>query len=229
MTNPIYVTNRSTLVSDAELRLMVTAINIQISLDVAPAWGLVPRPVAFLTNPPADGQTITVLDSLDEADALGWHTDDAHGIYGVVGAKPVLDNGGHPLTGPYSVCSVLSHEVLELFCDPACTSWSDSGRGFLVATEVCDPVQAGVYPIHECTVSDFVTPAFFDPHARRPFNHLGTLRAPFTLARGGYWVQLAEGRASQRFGEDVPDWVKTVKSHAFARATRRTTHPRVAA
>lgn len=218
----IYVTNRSTRVTDADAAAMTHACAHQVAADVAPAWDLTPVPVVFTAAPPKGGRVITLLDTLDEADALGWHTDDAQGIYGVVGASPVLDNGGRALTGPYSVASVLSHEVLELFCDPACTSWSDSGRGFLVATEVCDPVQAGVYSIDGVTVSDFVLPAFFDPHARGPYNHLGTLRRPYTLGKGGYWVQLAEGKATQRFGEDVPNWVRAAKSHAFARAQRRT-------
>jgi hypothetical protein len=38
----------------------------------------------------------------------------------VVAAKPELDNGGKATTGDWSVSSVMSHEVLEMFIDPNC-------------------------------------------------------------------------------------------------------------
>src|SRR6185437_12983234 len=47
---------------------------------------------------------------------LGFHTEDQGGkLWGVVAAKPELDNGAKVTTGDWSVSSVLSHEVLEMF------------------------------------------------------------------------------------------------------------------
>lgn len=219
----IYVLNQSTLITEAEARSMVRAVNTQVSAHLAPAWGMRPVGVHYARTAPAGARTLTLLDTLDQADALGWHTDDSQGIYGVIGVKPVLDNGGRPLDGPLSVASVLSHEVCELLCDPYCTSWSDTGRGYLVATEVCDPVQTSGYPIHGVTVSNFVTPAWFDQTpAGGPYDHLGVLQAPFSLDRGGYWVQMRGGQVTQKFGTEFPTWLAAAKALRGSRTHYRT-------
>jgi hypothetical protein len=55
-------------------------------------------------------------------------TDDQGGkLRGVVSAKPELDNHGQPTTGDWSVSSVLSHEVLEMYIDPNCNLWAKLG------------------------------------------------------------------------------------------------------
>lgn len=223
----IYVVNASTLVSDADVVRMTAACAAQITRDVAPAHGMVPVPVVPLAKSAVKrGQrVVSVVDTLDEADALGWHTEDrGEHTYGVVGCKVVLDQGAKALTGPYSVSSVLSHEVVELFVDSTCALWADSGRGFLVAYEACDPVQSGCYDIAGVTVSDFVTADWFDPNnAADPVSFLKTIRKPFTLAKGGYWVQAIEGRTSQKFAEAFPDWLRAAKQHERTRTTRHAT------
>lgn len=222
MINPIFVVNRSSLVQDHELVLMCSAISRQVLVDVAPAFGVLPVAVVFSHNPPAGARVVAVVDTCDDPQALGYHTESGGVPDGFVGCKPELDAGAQVLTGAYSVASILSHEVLELFLDEFANLWADSGQGFAVAFEVADPVQSSFYNVQGVSVSDFVLPAWFDPDAAagQRFNHLGSLTAPFTLDRGGYWVQLAEGQVSQRFGDDVPDWLRAAKQVPVSRAQR---------
>ena len=99
---------------------------------------------------------------------LGFHTEDPGGkLWGVVAAKPELDSGATATTGDWSVSSVLSHEVLEMFIDPNCNLWANDGRGSAYSFEVCDPVEAPTYTVNGISVSNFVSPAWFDAHAAR--------------------------------------------------------------
>ena len=174
MTN-IVVTNQSTEVSDAEVQTMTRAVAAQVKLHAAPLWTLEPAPVTYLPKQslqaaPPGSWVIAVLDDADQADDLGWHTEQQGDVvYGRVFARPVLQNGGDALSKQLSVASVLSHEVLEVFVDPHVNLWADAGNGTAYSYEVCDPVESGSYPIRidsiDVTVSNFVTPHWFDPQA----------------------------------------------------------------
>lgn len=228
----IIVINKSTVVRNADVQTMARACAAQINLHAAPAWGKTPIPVIYSSTPQdaAPGSwVIAILDNPDQANALGWHTESqGEVIFGRVFAKPVLDNGGAVFSGALSISSVLSHEVVETFCDPNVNLWADSGRGYAIALEACDPVESDSYGITVETttvqVSNFVTPRWFDPQARHStgLDYLGKLSAPFTMTKGGYWVQEKEGRVSQKFGETFPEWKKALKSVDTGRASRRT-------
>lgn len=233
MTN-LYVVNQSTSVSNADVQAMTRACAHQLRYDAAPFFGLAPMPVTYISASNLKAQAapgswvISVLDDPDQADALGWHTEDQGDlIYGRVFAKPVLDNGGDALTKALSVASVLSHEVLETFADPRCNLWADGGRGVLVAYEICDPVESDSYSVavsgKNVTVSNFVTPSWFDPNASSgdKFDYLGNVSEPFEMTKGGYIVEMKEGKVSQQFGEHYPEWRKETKKADTARAARR--------
>ena len=129
----------------------------------------------------------------------------------------------------------VSHEVFELLVDPLCNSWWDIGDGqTLFASETCDPVESNVVVANVLVtpakttynvitkknvvsipavyqlvgLSDWILPAWSDPQATKgPFNHLNTLKAPFTLDKGGYGIQLIGGQFKQVtamiFGSEV--------------------------
>jgi hypothetical protein len=231
----ISVVNKSTLCTDAEVKAMVQAVAHQLRYDAAPLWGKSPSPVVYASTE-ADAQpgswVIAVLDNADQADqsgALGWHTEDqGEAIYGRVFAGPVLDNGGDVLHAQLSVASVLSHEVLETFVDPNVNLWADMGNGRAVALEVGDPVEADSYTIAvrdhgDVTVSNFVTPAWFDPQARAgaPLDYLNTVSSPFEMTKSGYMITLVEGKVNQVFGERYPEWRRATKASGLARTFRR--------
>ena len=226
----IAIVNQSTLVSDQDAATMTQAIAAQVRLDAAPLWDRSPAAVIFYTKPddvPVAAHGIAVVDTIKDqpAGVLGYHTEDQGGkLWGVVAAKPELDNGGKATTGDWSVSSVLSHEVLEMFIDPNCNLWANDGHGKAYSFEVCDPVEAPTYVVNGVSVSNFVTPAWFDPlsnPATAQYDKLGKLKAPFSILKGGYVVYEAAGAAQQQYGDDFPAWRKTMKSGKLARTQAR--------
>jgi len=155
---------------------------------------------------------------------LGFHTEDQGGqLWGVVAAKPELDNGGQVTTGDWSVSSTLSHEVLEMFVDPNCNLWANDGKGSAYSLEVCDPVEAPTYAVSGVSVSNFVTPFWYDPlaPATAQFDKLGLLTAGFSVLKGGYMVYESAGKEQQQFGNEFPNWRKEMKTGPLARTRRR--------
>jgi hypothetical protein len=213
--NHLYLVNASTLVTDEEVSKMAHAINVQLRDHADPAWEKQRVITSFhegkdlvgvQASVPRTAWVMIILDTPDQAGALGWHwQDDKDRVYSEIFAKPCLDAGSAALTGKYAVSSVASHEALETFGDPFCNGWSDTGRGFLVAQELCDPVEADGYLIDGVQVSNFILPEWFDPtvSAGEKFDWQGKLTQPFAMTPGGYWVQMPSGTETQKFNELV--------------------------
>jgi len=225
----IAILNQSTLVTDADAQTMTQAIASQVQSDAAPLWDRAPAVVEFHTDAstlPATARGIALVDTIQDQPqgVLGFHTEDRGGkLWGVVAVKPELDNGSQVLTGDWSVSSLLSHEVLEMFIDPNCNLWANDGKGSAYSVEVCDPVEAPSYPVSGVSVCNFVTPSWFDPLAAptAQFDKLGLLTAPFSMLKGGYLVYESAGQQKQQFGEKFPEWRKEMKRAPQARAKRR--------
>jgi len=225
----IAIMNQSTLVSSDNALKMTQAVAAQVRYDAAPLWDRAPAAVIFYTDPnsvPEPAHGIYLVDAINDQPpgVLGFHTEDQRGkLWGVVAAKPELENGAQVTTGDWSVSSVLSHEVLEMFVDPNCNLWGSNDRGRVYSLEVCDPVEAPTYEVNGVSVSNFVTPAWFDPQApsSSQFDKLGKLSAPFGILPGGYVVYSAEGKEHQQFGDKFPAWRKEMKSRPAARTRRR--------
>jgi hypothetical protein len=215
----IYIVNKSTLVTDADVKRWTAACARQVREHVAPAYGLPSVRVSFLTShthAPAGAWVITVLDDADQAGDLGWHTEDASGrIYGRVFAKPCLDYD-------VPVSTTLSHEVVETFVDPDVNRWVSTNRGYSVAWEACDPVEGDSYNIDGVGVSDFVTPGWYGRYGRLHWLDNGTIAEPFQLAPGGYVVRRwPDGHEDQEFGATANRAYIAAKKHALGRTARR--------
>jgi hypothetical protein len=225
----IAILNQSTLISNSDAVAMTEAIASQVRLDAAPLWDRTPAAVVFYTDPhavPAAAHGIALVDTIQDQPqgVLGFHTEDQGGkLWGVVAAKPELDSGAKPTSGDWSVSSVLSHEVLEMFIDPNCNLWSNDDKGSAYSFEVCDPVEAPTYDINGISVSNFVTPSWFDPLAAAyaQFDKLGHLTKPFSILKGGYVVYESAGKEKQKFGDEFPAWRKEMKNGPLARTRRR--------
>ena len=96
----IAILNQSSLVTDADAQTMTQAVATQVRLDAAPLWDRSPAAVVFYTDPsavPATAHGIAIVDTIQNQPqgVLGFHTEDQGGkLWGVVAAKPELDNGG---------------------------------------------------------------------------------------------------------------------------------------
>jgi hypothetical protein len=225
----IAILNQSTLVANTDVATMTEAIATQVQYDAAPIWDRAPAAVVFYTDPasvPATAHGIAIVDTIQDQPqgVLGFHTEDQGGqLWGVVAAKPELDNGGQVTTGDWSVSSTLSHEVLEMFVDPNCNLWANDGKGSAYSLEVSDPVEAPTYTVNGVSVANFVTPAWFDPlaPATAQFDKLGQLTAAFSILKGGYMVYETAGQEQQQFGVEFPNWRKEMKTGPLARTRRR--------
>jgi hypothetical protein len=174
-------------------------------------------------GPSKQARIISVQNVCDDPQALGYHTEDgAEHIWGVVGTQVPMQQGSKALEGAYAISTILSHEVIEMYMDPFCSLWADTTKGFLVAYEMGDPVQSDYYAIGDVAVSNFVTGPWFNPMAAptTKVDYMGNLKKPFTMSKGGYWVQMQGGKTSQKFGEDLPDWMRELKSQHATRTQR---------
>lgn len=224
----IYLKRETDKLTDAEVALIAAACDVQVRFHLAPVWVTLRRKIKVLgrhRKVPAGDQLLRLVDYSDVNDALGYHYE-AEGdvVTGVVGVGTILDSGSQVLTGQYAVSTIVSHEVCEMVVNPWVSGWSDTGQGWLVATEVCDPVQADYYDINGVAVANFVTPDFFSPvvSAGDRFDYLGTLTAPFQIADGGYVLNYEDGQINTYYGAvRPPDWLLRMRERNEAARIRR--------
>lgn len=180
----IAVTNASTCLSNAQVEAVLPVLQKQVSNDFQAYWEL-DCTLNFLTsNQPliAGWWQIVVVDNPDQAGALGYHELTEQGApLGKIFAKLDLDSGS-------SWTATLSHELLEMLADPWinwCAVGSDSR---IYALEVCDAVEADNlgYFIDNILVSDFITPAWFEPTTIDRMDFKQHLTKELEIARGGY-------------------------------------------
>jgi len=222
------VINKSSKISKEDLELMVEACRVQLKDHAAPLLGRIEWEIKIDGN---DGFPMVIMDDSDHATALGYHSQDPDGkVWGRVFVNPILNNGGTILNGTKSVSVVLSHEILETFYNPFINLWSHRGDETFVAVEVCDPVENSSYEINingkNVSVSNFVLDPWFDKEMinEARYDYLSTIKAPLTLAHGGYNIILncETGEIKPTFeskqNEDEHNLIKP--SHVAARTSR---------
>lgn len=224
----IWLINKSTLnpeLTPAVMGAVAAACQIQLYRDYAPlhqSAGCDVHVAASTADVPPNGCIITIADKAAEEGALGDHETDAAGRpQGRIFLAPILVNGGTLTQGALSLSCVISHEILEMIGDPYIVDWSDTLKGYDYAKELADPVEADSYSIDGVSVSNFVGPRYFSA-GPGPYDFLGTLTAPFSIAQGGYAIKRAFGTVSQVFGAAYPEWRKDAIS---GRAALRMTLP----
>jgi hypothetical protein len=208
------------------LEAIAEALTIQVERDFAPAWGV--TTARFTVG--GRGDKIHFFDSAHQAGDYGWHIVDGHGLpYAHVFSDPSISAGSDWITGPDAISVTASHEALEMLADPAANEYSFNGARLMWAREVCDAVQANTYRIvaHglRVPVSNFVLPAFFNPWTDGPYDHLGVLKEPFSLAKGGYAILERATHTRERdahrfhvtFDDAVPAWRRRQKLEGWGR------------
>jgi len=174
-----------------------------------PVWGY-PVTLYNTSKPkPSDWQMI-YFENADEADALGYHdlTKDGQPVSKVF-VKTTIDDGE-------KVSVTACHELFEMVIDPVANLWAQANDGTEYAYEMCDPVEEDTFKVDGVEMSNFVHPAWFEPFRHPPgtkYDHLGLLKAPFTMTKGGYMIIMKNGKVSQKDGSKS-------KSKRFARENR---------
>jgi hypothetical protein len=188
----ISIMNASTVLSDAEIRPVVDALQHQVTDDFRPAWG-VDAELAFVptgAEPTPGTWWLTILDDSDQAGALGYHDLTPDGLpIGKVFAGTDLKYGSN-----WTVTA--SHELLEMLGDPninlnVLVQTSDENAGRLFAYDVCDACEddSFSYKIGDVNVSDFVFPSWFESfraEGSTQFDQTKKITRPLGLLKGGY-------------------------------------------
>lgn len=189
-------------VTDDEVRRVAAALQIQLTRDFSPIWGI-PATVSPYRSPdeapPASIPLVIVDPGSLYPRARGFHITD--------GGQPVALIEG---TTEWSLAA--SHELLEIVCDPegkrkvAGKSIVDLDEPMTFALgadkyrrpqgevayllEICDPCQAPefAYTVDRFQVSDFVTPRFYDPSGTKAagYSFTGAVTRPLEILTGGY-------------------------------------------
>lgn len=204
------IINKSTTVTAQQALLMTSACNYQLANHVAPAWARATVPVSYYASDaavPLNSAKIYIFDNADQAGTLGYHTETMSGqVYGKVFAKTIVNYGSQIIydsrnRGAITVSSVLSHEIIETFCNPYISLWADgpsSANGNSYAYEACDAVEANIYQVSvangntnsQVSVSNFVFPEYFDTASPVgiKLDYMKQLTRPFTMSPYGYMI-----------------------------------------
>ena len=187
----ISIVNASTVLSDAEIRPVVDALQKQVTNDFRPAWGIDAK-LTFVpasATPPEGTWWLAILDDSDQAGALGYHDLTPDGLpIGKVFAGTDLKYG-------YTWSVTASHELLEMLADPninlSVMVQTAETRGILYAYEVCDACESDNdgYEIGVVRVSDFVFPSWFEDFRTKSstqFDQTNHIQSPLQLLSGGY-------------------------------------------
>jgi len=225
----IRVVNKSRNISDDLVKVMTEAVNIQFTHHFLPAWDSLDIEVVFDSKhqklKQSDVWTVALFDTSHQ-----WEFHHARPSSAVFCQSPI-DHGSEPLTGPYALSMLLSHECLELAVDPHVAQWSmtgmdPDGQSTCVAYDIANPVDNQFYEVlvngSPVNVSNFVLPAWFDKNTVAETDVLNMLnREALVLTSGGYTVTWGAGGQEQIYGDDLPFWRLKQKRCRGSRGFRR--------
>jgi hypothetical protein len=179
------------VVDFSQISAVAAALQKQVTRDFGSIWAVDATVGAFdaLESVPVDYWPVIVRDDINQPGAAGYHTDDTGQPFSLVQA-----DANWALTA--------SHEVLEMLADPFGSRTvagspppdaPDPVSGFervVYLVEVCDPCEDAqfAYSANGVTVSDFITPAYYNPTASAGIRYSfgGNIQGPHTVLDGGY-------------------------------------------
>jgi hypothetical protein len=174
-----------------------------------PVWGYPIKLYNTKRAKPSDW-LFMYFDNADAAGAEGYHDLTRHG-------QPVSKVFVKTTLAADELVSVTaSHELFEMVIDPIANLWAEAADRTLYAYEMCDPVEEDTFLVDGIAMSNFLHPAWFEPFKHRrgtKFDHLGLLKKPFTMSKGGYVITKKKGKITKRFGS-------TAKAKRFAQENR---------
>jgi hypothetical protein len=175
-----------------------------------PIWGYPVKLYNTTTPKPSDWQLV-YFDNADTANALGYHdlTKDGQPVAKIFVKTTLADK--------QLVSVTACHELFEMTIDPIANLWAEGADGTEYAYEMSDPVEEDTFLVDGVQMSNFVHPSWFEPFKHPPgtkFDHLGLLKAPFTMTKGGYMIVKKAGKVSQVYGSKA-------KEKRFAQEDRR--------
>jgi hypothetical protein len=175
-----------------------------------PIWGY---PVTLYNTDvakPSDW-SLVYFDDADQAGVLGYHDLTKKG-------QPVSKIFVKTTIADHELVSVTAcHELFEMVIDPIANLWAEAADGTEYAYEMCDAVEEDTFLVDGIEMSNFLHPAWFEPFKHptgTKFDHLGLLKKPFTMTKGGYVITKKNGKVKEVFGSRA-------KEKRFAHENRR--------
>jgi len=166
-----------------------------------PVWGYPIKLYNTKRAKPSDWLFI-YFDDADEAGAEGYHDLTKHGqpVSKVFVRTTLADNELVSVTA--------SHELFEMVIDPIANLWAEAADGTEYAYEMCDPVEEDTFLVDGIEMSNFLHPSWFETFKHPPgtkFDHLGLLKKPFSMTKGGYVIIKKKGKVSEQFASKAKE------------------------
>jgi hypothetical protein len=190
MTIHVDLIDRSTRGSAYDWERIAHALQTQVRLHVAQAWGIGNSSTVRVMDTPVPGHwPVAILDDSDIQGALGYHETDPGNPVLPVGKVFVKTDERYGLAPSVT----LSHEVLEIIGDPWAANAIQATASEWWAMELCDPVEADRdgYSLEGVLLSDFVLPAWFFG-GPGPYTYAKRVSRPRTLRPGGYQAKWSQ-------------------------------------
>jgi hypothetical protein len=191
--------NLATVPLGVDYAKLIVALQKYLDEHVVPIWGYPAKLVSYpnIAAVPADQWQLLFLDDADAANALGYHDLTKNGQpVSKIFVKTTIADGE-------KVSVTASHELAEMLLDPGAQLWAQKPDGSFVAYELSDPVEEQTFDIDGIAMSNFVYPSYFESfkHPKgAKFDHLGKVKGPFQITKGGYLIVAKGGKVDEVFG-----------------------------
>jgi hypothetical protein len=188
MVRQVALVSDTSSVSSADVSRVSAALQKQAVRDFGPIWDIQATVDAFdkLEDVPISYWPIVIRDDIKQPGAAGVHSDKNGQPFALV-----QTSDDWPLTA--------SHECLEMLADPSgnrlvagnAPKLAKKQKRVEYLVEVCDPsedTQFG-YTVNGITVSDFLTPHYYDPVKAASgvqYSFTGAITEPRQVLKGGY-------------------------------------------
>lgn len=191
----ILLRRRTDAIDDKDLAFLERALTRQLR-ELAEIYDMPPPGVSLVTPGTSLGAEAVGIDFADQ-DGVEWAvahhgwSDAAQLPWSLVGVKEA-----------WSWTQAASHEAIEIFLNMRLDRWVTDPGGLRWPYEAADAVESFAYSVkvemfgesRDVKLSDYVTPAFWKAEGKYPWDFLGYLDAPFTVAPGGYALVETGGR-----------------------------------
>ncbi len=194
-----------------EFDALIAAMQKFVDEHFAPVWGT-PAKLVKSTGFLKGAWAMVFLDSAHDAQLEGYHDVTPEGLpMAKVFVRTTLKQKD-------KVTVAASHELAEMLVDPGTNLYSAGPRkNRLYDYEVADPVEELYFEIDGIPMTDFVYPSYFETFHKKGsthFDHMGKLKRPFDLHKGGYqsyWIS----------GKEKTTWGSKAKKVRFQQEDRR--------
>jgi hypothetical protein len=174
-----------------------------------PVWGY-PLTLYNTSKAKRSDWQFVYFDDADSAGALGYHdlTQKGQPISKIFVKTTIADK--------QQVSVTACHELFEMAIDPIANLWAEAKDGTEYAYEMCDAVEDDTFNVDGVPMSNFLHPSWFEPFKHPPgtkFDHLGRLKKPFSMTKGGYVIIKKKGKVTETFASKA-------KQKSFAKEDR---------